>query len=162
MASDGAATVLVAHTDQDSVELVARVAEGAGHRAVRSTDPTPPSVVETAVHELALVVVLDTRSTSLEEVTAVAEAFDARGYPAGTLLLTDGRVAAEHALHSGANRVLVRPFHQRDLVDALDAVLHPDRAEPPSVPESESDMPRPLPMGSGHAFTDILRMGRQL
>ncbi|MCB9403639.1 MAG: hypothetical protein H6519_04290 [Microthrixaceae bacterium] len=101
MASDGAATVLVAHTDQDSVELVARVAEGAGHRAVRSTDPTPPSVVETAVHELALVVVLDTRSTSLEEVTAVAGGLRRPGLPGGTLLLTDGRVAAEHALHSG-------------------------------------------------------------
>jgi hypothetical protein len=42
------ATVLVAHPDPDVRELVARVAEGAGHRVVRLDSPAPATVADGA------------------------------------------------------------------------------------------------------------------
>ena len=162
MAGEGAATVLVAQPDPDARELLARVAEGAGHRAVRLDAATPPEVVDAAVHELALVVVVDTQSTSLDDVAAITDAFTTRGYPAAVVALVDGPATEDPAIAAGADQALCRPFHQRDRVPALDAILHPERVPPAAEAQAEADAPRVLPVGEGHTFTDILRMGRQL
>lgn len=162
MAGEGAATVLVAQPDPDCRELLARVAEAAGHRAVRLDEAGPPAVVDASVHELALVVVVDTVATSLDDLAAITDAFATRGYPAAVVALVDGPATAERAEAAGARQVLCRPFHERDLVHALDVILHPDRVPPEPGPGTESDPSRTPPVGAGHAFTDILRMGRQL
>ncbi len=166
MAEDGAATVLIAVADPDFRELMARVVEGAGHQCVRLDDPTPPGVVDTAVHEMALVVVVDTRSTSLGDIAAIIEAFATRSYPAKVLGVVDGPISHDQALAVGASAVLLRPFHQRDLENAVAFALDPNATAPTSQPTG-SDHPadttnRPPPLDVGHAFTDILRMGRQL
>lgn len=162
MAGEGAATVLVAQPDPDCCELLARVAEAAGHRAVRLADAEPPAIVDAAVHELALVVVVDTVATSLDDLAAITDAFATRGYPAAVVALVDGPASAERATVAGARRVLCRPFHERDLVRAFDAILHPERVPPETGDDAAPDTPRTPPVGVGHAFTDILRMGRQL
>jgi CheY-like chemotaxis protein len=160
LTAEGAATVLVAHPDPDVRELVARVAEGAGHRVVRLDSPAPATVVDTSVDSLALAVILDTQATALHELTSITEAFSTRGYPAGVIALVDGEATRDWCLANGVQRVLQRPFHERDLVQAIQMVLDPDLAEPD--PEPEEATPRVMPIGVGHAFTDILRMGRQL
>lgn len=160
MTEPGAAVVLVALADPDARELIARVVEGARHRAVRLDDGAPRAVVDTAVHELALVVVVDTRSTGIDDIEAITGAFATRGYPATVVVLVDGPATEHRALTAGARHVLCRPFHQRDLLAALDTALLPERAQADAEPET--DAPRAKPVEVGHAFTDILRMGRQL
>jgi CheY-like chemotaxis protein len=164
LTAQGAATVLVAQPDPDSRELVARIAEGAGHRAVRLDGASPPAVVDAAVHELALVVVVDTQATGLHDLAAITDAFATRGYPAAVVALVDGPATGERSLVAGARQVLHRPFHERELVQALEMILDPDPAEatPRAGAGTVSDAPRGSTDGEGHAFTDILRMGRQL
>lgn len=158
------ASVVVAIVDPDNRELVARITEGTGNHAVRLEDCSPLAVVDTAVHEMSLVCVVDTLSTTLDELGQIVAGFSSRSYPAGVIALVDGPVAHEQALARGAALGLTRPFHQRDLERAIGRVLDPGSvpAEPAPPAEPAASRDRPAPLDVGHAFTDILRMGRQL
>lgn len=151
---------MVAQADPNARELTARVAEAAGHHAVRLDAVTAPEIVDATVGASALGLLVDLETLDPPVLRAVIEAFTVRRFPASVVALVDGPESAKLATRLGAAVVLERPVHQRELDAAISRVLDPDTTTQPATPEPAE--PRPLPVGDGHGFTDILRMGRQL
>ncbi len=121
----GPTRVLVVDDNPDACELIARVIESAGWTATRSYSQ------DDALHKLESgdppfkAVIADFQSggtgASLELLDAIRRTRDFAEIP--VLLLTHNETNRLYAWESGADAVLVRPFHADDLINEIYAVL---------------------------------------
>lgn len=126
--ADGSAPppVVVAGASEAALAIVARVVEAEGHRVVRvgpfDGDHPADEVADAVRLAMASAAIIDLGAAT----PATVQALLASGDHSGALrivALTDGPATAERARHAGAHRALGRPFHARDLVQALEGVL---------------------------------------
>jgi DNA-binding response OmpR family regulator len=117
-------TILVFNHDADAGELVARLVEFAGHRALRFTNPA--ALVGQLGEGGVRAVVIDALGTG---VSAAFEVLDTirngqpvmRDTPVMILAATDTNRL--YAYQSGVDAYLVRPFHGDDLIEVVASVL---------------------------------------
>jgi DNA-binding response OmpR family regulator len=122
------ATVVVASTDQTVVEVLARIIETDGHRAVRTSpaDDAPSLVLSVSADA----VVLDLGAANADQLDALRTGGSERGESVRVVVITTGPASAWHA---GADAVLTRPFPAEDLLDALASSLAVDEGDRQSV-----------------------------
>jgi DNA-binding response OmpR family regulator len=116
--------VLVVNEDQDACELVARLVEWAGYRAVRSHDVV--GVVDRLADEPPVALIVDSLGTGIATAFKVlddvrADGPDVKETPVIILAATDTNRL--FAYQSGVDGYVVRPFHADELVEALRAAV---------------------------------------
>jgi DNA-binding response OmpR family regulator len=121
------ATVVVASTDDNVVEVLARIIETDGHRAVRTSPADDaPSVVLSASADAA---VLDLGAANPDQLDALRTGGSERGESVRVVVIATGPASALVAWHAGADAVLTRPFPAEDLLDALASSLAADEPD---------------------------------
>lgn len=114
-------TVLVANTDAAVCEVLARIAEAAGHEAVRVTDLE--KVATAVVTSAADALVLDLGADSLAVLTELRSHSEPVADAVRVVVLGTGPANARLAWQADADAVLVRPFAATELQDELAAAL---------------------------------------
>ncbi len=116
-----ARSVVVACGDDDGREVLARVAEAAGLRAVRLDAEL--DVAEAVVAGGADAVVLDLGAANLEVLARLRARPDDAAQAARVVVVGTGPAGGRLAWQAGADAFLARPFHARDLQAALHDAL---------------------------------------
>ena len=113
--------ILVVNSDEDSLELIARLVESRGWRAKRLSDPLATLIELGDQAFAALVVDLPALDDSVDVVRALREdSTDIAKTP--VLVLTSTGGDGTPALQAGANGFLARPFHADELFEQLSLV----------------------------------------
>ncbi len=142
-AADGshATEVLVVNDDDNACELVCRVLERGGHRAERATTP------ERALNLLAVLrpacVVLDLSvggiGQNLKLLDAIRSQVDPGLASTRVVLIAQQTSNRMFSWQAGTDAFLVRPFHARELLRAIDEVLARPDHERAGVRRREAD-----------------------
>lgn len=121
MVAGSRTTVVVAGTDAAVCEVLARIAEAAGHEAVRVTelDKVPGAVVTAAADAL----LLDLGPESLGVLTELRSRAEPVADAVRVVVLGTGPANARLAWQAGADVVLVRPFAATELQAELASAL---------------------------------------
>lgn len=124
--TDGARNVLVASTNADACEVMARVMETAGYEAVRlPADAVIADAVATIRPDGLL---LDLGSANLPALRALRELDDAVGTGVRVVMFGTGPAGGRLAWQAGADGYLLRPIHARELTAAFTEVMDLDAA----------------------------------
>lgn len=124
--SDDPRSVLVASTDPDAREVMARVLESASLDAVRL--PAAESVPDAVVSSRPAGLLLDLGAVNLETLRAVRERDEPAAARVRVVVIGTGPAGGRLAWQAGADGYLVRPFHADDLVASLRDALALDEA----------------------------------
>lgn len=124
--SDDPRSVLVASTDADAREVMARVVETASLDAVRL--PAAESVMDAVVNSRPAGLLLDLGAANLETLRAVRERSEPAAAQVRIVVIGTGPAGGRLAWHAGADGYLVRPFHADDLVASFRESLDRDDA----------------------------------
>ncbi|MCU1372373.1 MAG: hypothetical protein JWO77_3567 [Ilumatobacteraceae bacterium] len=130
-AGAGRATVVVANTDETVCEVLARVVEGAGHEAVRVTEPT--QVVGGVLSAPAMALVLDLEAGNVAQLRSLRGGDHPRSTSTRVVVIVSGPANALQAWQADADAVLTRPFRAAELHDALAEVLAREPGERTAV-----------------------------
>lgn len=122
--SDDLRGVLVASTDADACEVMARVVETASFDAIRL--PPASSVTDAVVNSRPAGLLLDLGATNLETLRAVRDRSEAAAAQVRIVVIGTGPAGGRLAWQAGADGYLVRPFHAADLVAAFRDALARD------------------------------------
>jgi DNA-binding response OmpR family regulator len=117
----GRVAVVVANADQTVCEVLARVVEGAGHEAVRVTDPT--QVTGAVLSAPAEALVLDLGAGNVDQLRALRGGDHPRSTGSRAVVIVSGPANALLAWQADADAVLTRPFRAEELQRALAEVL---------------------------------------
>jgi len=115
------ATVVVSSNTAEVTEVLARLVETAGHRAVRAS--APGEVAEIALREEADAVLLDADAANLELVRALRNAGGPLSQRVRIVSVELGPASARLAWNAGVDAVLTRPFPATEVPASLAAVL---------------------------------------
>lgn len=124
--TDGPRSVLVASTDPDACEIMARVIETASLEAVRL--PTGESVPDAVLSTRPAGLLLDLGAANLETLRAIREHDEPVADQVRILVIGTGPAGGRLAWQAGADGYLVRPFRADDLVAAVTDALARDEA----------------------------------
>lgn len=113
--------ILIASPDESVREVLARLVETAGHEAVR-LDPAV-DVPDAVVATIAAGLVLDLGGSNQSVLEAVRRRTEATAANVRIIVIGSGPAGGRLALQAGADGFLVRPFHARELQDALSDAL---------------------------------------
>lgn len=120
----GRATVVVANPDQTVCEVLARVVEGAGHEAVRVTDPT--QVTAAVLSAPAEALVLDLGADNVHQLRTLRGGDHPRSTSSRAVVIASGPANALLAWQADADAVLTRPFRAEALQAAIAEVIERD------------------------------------
>lgn len=115
------ASVVVHSNAADVCEVLARLVEAAGHRALRVTAPS--EVTEVVGREGPDAVLLDAGPANLGMVRALRSGAEPSGDELRIVSVEVGPASARLAWNAGVDAVLTRPFPATDVAASLAAVL---------------------------------------
>jgi DNA-binding response OmpR family regulator len=121
------AGVVVVNPDDEVCEVLARVVEAAGYRAVRVTDGS--KAVDATVSGSAAALVLDAGSSNLDLLRDLRAEPTGHGRMVRVAVVGTGPASARLAWQQGADAVLTRPFAAADVGRLLSAALARSEAE---------------------------------
>lgn len=115
--STGRATVVVANPDPTVCEVLARVVEGAGHEAVRVTDPLQitPGVLSAPADAL----VLDLGPGNVAQLRSLRGGDHPRATQCRVVVISTGPASSLLEWQADADAVITRPFRAEELQAAL-------------------------------------------
>ena len=127
MADGSSTSVVVANPEADVCEVLARIAEAAGHRAERVT--ALENVTRAVVAGGADALVIDAGAANLDLLKELRAHDEPLASAVRVIVVGSGPATARVAWQSGADAVLSRPFAATDLGEALSASLARTDAE---------------------------------
>ena len=124
--TDGSRSIMVACVDPDIREVLARVVETANLEAVRLEPET--DVAEAVVTARSAGLVLDLGAGNQAALRTLRERSEDAAQQARVIVIGTGPAGGRLAWQGGADGYLVRPFHARELQQALTETLALDDA----------------------------------